>query len=64
VLAEDIDELHPDRIAERLCHLGHPLGLGALDVGVDHRLAAGLAGGALGLRGELQIDSHQSTYID
>ena len=36
----------------------------ALDVGIDDRLAARLAGGALGLGRELQIDSHlfTSTY--
>jgi hypothetical protein len=36
----------------------------ALYVGVDDRVATGLPGGALLLRGELQIDSHLSTYID
>ena len=53
-----------DRVAERLGDLGHALGLGALDVGVDDRLAARLAGGALRLGGKLQIDRHRSIYID
>ena len=47
-----------------LATVGHALGLLALDVRVDDRLAAGLAGGALLLRGQLQIDSHLFTYID
>jgi hypothetical protein len=64
VLAEDVDELDPHRVAERLGDARHPLRLLALDVGVDDRLAAGLAGGSLLLRGQLQIDSHQYTYID
>ena len=41
-----------------------PLGLLALDVGIDDRLAARLAGGALLLGRELQIDGHLSIYID
>ena len=49
---------------ERLGDLGHALGLLALDVGVDDRLAARLAGGALGLGHELQIDGHLFTNID
>jgi hypothetical protein len=36
----------------------------ALDVGVDDRLAAALARGALLLGDELQIDGHLYTYID
>ena len=47
VLSQHVDELHPHRIAERLCDLGHPLGVLALDVGIDDGLAAGLALGAL-----------------
>ena len=43
VLAQHVDELQPDRVAERLGDLGHALGLLALDVGVDDRLAARLA---------------------
>ena len=34
------------------------------DVGIGDGLAARLAGGALPLRGQLQIDRHQSMYID
>ena len=64
VLAQDVDELQPDRVAERLGDLGHALGLLALDVGVDDRLAARLAGGALGLGHELQIDGHLFTNTD
>ena len=62
VLAQHVDELQPDRVAERLGDLGHALGLLALDVGVDDRLAARLAGRALGLRRELQIDGHLFKY--
>ena len=36
----------------------------AFDVGIDNRLAARLTDGALGLRSQLQIDSHRSTYTD
>ena len=63
VLSQHVDELHPHRIAERLGDRRHPLGLASLDVGVDDRLTAGLALGTLLLRGQLQIDSHRSTYI-
>ena len=64
VLAQHVYQLQADRIAERLGDLGHARRLGALDVGVHDRLAASLAGRALLLRGELQIDGHQSIYID
>lgn len=36
VLSQDVDELEPYRVTERLCHLGHP-----------QRLVAQIAGGAL-----------------
>ncbi len=39
------------------------LGLRSLDVRIDDRLTAGVALRALLLRGQLQIDGHQSTYI-
>ena len=61
VLAQDVDELEPNRVAERLGDLGHPDRLLALDVGIDDRLAARLTRGALDLRCQLQIDSHLST---
>ena len=64
VLSQHVDQLHPHRIAERLGHLGHALGVLALDVGIDDWLTTGLAVGALGLRSKLQIDRHLSTYID
>jgi hypothetical protein len=64
VLAQDVDELQPDRVAQRLGDRGHALRLLALDVGIDDRFATGLAGGALGLGRQLQIDRHLSTYID
>ena len=64
VLSQHVDELHPDRVAERLGDLAIRSACGALDVGIDDGLAAGLAGGALLLRGKLQIDSHLCTYID
>ena len=64
VLSQHVDQLQADRVAERLGHGRHALGLGAVGVGVDDGLATGLAGGALGLGGELEIDRHRSTYID
>ena len=64
VLAQHVDELQADRVAERLGDLGHADRLLALDVGIDDRLAARLAGRALGLRRQLQIDGHRSTSID
>ena len=64
VLAQHVDELQADRVAERLRDLGHPHGLLALDVGIDDRLATRLAGRALLLGGQLQIDRHRSMYID
>jgi hypothetical protein len=60
VLAQNVDELQPHRVGDRLGELGHPLGLEALDVRVDDRLAATLAGGPLGLRGQLHVDGHRS----
>ena len=64
VLAQHVDELQPDRVAERLGDGGHAHRLVALDVGIDDGLAARLARRALRLRGELQIDSHLFTSID
>jgi arsenate reductase (thioredoxin) len=64
VLSKDVDELHSDRVAERLRYLSHPFALGPLDVGVGDRLAARLAGGALLLRDQLQIDCHLFEYIN
>ena len=64
VLSEHVDELEPDRVAERLGDRRHTLGLVSLDIGVDDRLAARLAGRALLLGSELQIDGHQCTFID
>ena len=45
VLAEHVDELHTNRIAEGLRDLRHPLGLVTFDVRVDHRLAARFSDG-------------------
>ena len=64
VPAEHVHELHPDRVAERLRHSRHPLGLRPLDIGIDDRLAAWLAHGPLLLGRELQIDGHLFTYIN
>ena len=64
VLAQHVDELQPDRVAERLGHRGHAERMLALDVGIHDRFAAALAGGAFGLRRQLQIDGHQSTCTD
>jgi hypothetical protein len=64
VLSEHVDELEANRVAECLGDLGHADGVLAFDVGIDDRLAAPLAGRALGLRRQLQIDSHRSASID
>jgi hypothetical protein len=64
VTAQHVDELEPHGVAEGLGDRGHPLGVVALHVGVHDGLAARLAGGPLGLRGQLQIDRHPYTYID
>ncbi len=63
MLAQDVDELEAYRVAERLGDASELLGLLALDVGVDDGFAAALAGGALLLGREFQIDAHQYTYI-
>ena len=55
---------NPTAVAERLGDRGQPVGLRPLHVGVGERLAARLAGGALLLRVQLQIDRHRSTSID
>ena len=54
---------NPTAVAERLGDRRHALCLLALHVGVDDRLTTGIARRALGLRSELQIDGHLSTYI-
>src|ERR1019366_10003506 len=64
VLAQHIDELQANRIAERLSDLRDPLRLVALDIGVDDGFAARLPSRPLGFRRELQIDVHQSQDID
>ena len=64
VLAQHVDQLQADRVAQGLGHAGHPLGLDPVGVGVDDGLAAGLAGRALLLRAELEIDRHRSTFTD
>jgi len=64
VLSQHVDQLEPDRVAKRLGDGGHPLGLLTLDVGVDDGFAARLAGRALRLRSQLQIDGHRCTSID
>ena len=58
VLAQDVDKLQADRVAERLGDLGHPHGLITLHVGIHDRLAAALAGGTLDLRGQFKFNSH------
>jgi hypothetical protein len=64
VLSQHVDELEANGVAQRLRDRRHALGLLALYVWIDDRLAAGLARGALLLGDELQIDGHQCTYID
>ena len=56
VLAQDVDELQADGSPSALATSAIRGRVLALDVGVDDRLAAGLAGGALLLGGKLQID--------
>ena len=64
VLAQHVDELQSDRIAERLGHLGHPDRMLAIDVRVDDRLTTRLARGSLLLRGQFEIDRHRFTMTD
>ncbi len=67
VPSKDVDELHPNRVAQRFRNAGHPFGLLPLDVGVGDGVAADLALGTLLLRCELQgmrIDVDQYTSID
>jgi hypothetical protein len=64
VLSQHVYELETNRIAERLGDARHPLGLFGFDVGIDDRLTARLAGGALYLRGELHVDAHKLMNID
>ena len=67
VLAEYVDQLEADGVAERFGDLGDALGLRALHVRVDDRVAARPSGRALALGGEFQIDAHQlisNSYID
>src|SRR3954447_4595467 len=62
--SQDVDELHANRVAQRLGDGGGPLRLLAGDLRVHHRLATGLAGGPLLLGGQLEIDGHLYVYID
>ena len=64
VLAEHVHQLQADRISQRLGAGRHLLGPVTIDIGVDHRLAAGLPGTALLLGGQLQIDAHQYRDIN
>jgi hypothetical protein len=64
VLAQDVDELQPDRVTERLRNLRHPRGSVAIDIRVNDGLTTALPRGALRLRNELQIDTHQYMSID
>jgi hypothetical protein len=50
VLAQNVDELQPYWIAERLGDLRHSIGFVALNVGIDDRLTATLARQTLDLR--------------
>jgi hypothetical protein len=59
VLVENVDELHPRRITERLGDLGDPPGVVALDVGVHDQLT----GRPPGARLVLGVSS-RSTGID
>jgi glycerol uptake facilitator-like aquaporin len=63
VLAQHVDELQADRVAESLGDFGHPKRVITVDVGIDDGLATTLTGCSLSLGGQLQIDAHQSTYI-
>jgi hypothetical protein len=64
VLAENVHELKPNRVAQGLGDPSEPLCALALHVGIYDGRAAGLAGGALLLGRELKIDGHLSIYID
>src|SRR6202035_1708084 len=62
VLAQDVDQLQANGVAEGLCDRGHPRRVITRYVRVDDRLAAALAGSPLVLGGERQIDRHLYTY--
>ena len=67
VLAQYVDQLEADGVAEGFGDLGDALGLCTLDIRVDDRLAARATGRALALRSEFEIDAHQligNTFID
>src|SRR2546423_70011 len=64
MLAQDVDELQPHRVAERLGDLRHADRLLAVDIGVDDGLAARLTRCPLLLGHQFQIDSHRYTSID
>jgi hypothetical protein len=64
MVAEHVDQLEADRIAERLCDLGHPHRLFALEVRKHDGLATALARRALGLWSEFEIDSDLYTDTD
>ena len=63
VLAQDVDELQADWVAECLRNLGHAQGVVTVHVRVDDGLATALPGGALLLGRKFEIDDHQSIYI-
>ena len=64
VLAEHVDQLQADGVAQRLRYFGHADRLVALYVWVNDRLAARLAGGALGFRCKFKFNSHAYKPID
>jgi hypothetical protein len=64
VLAQHVDELEPDWVTQSLRDLRETQRVLALNVRIDDGVTAGFARRALRLRGQLDIDGHQSTYID
>ena len=59
--SQHVDELEPNRVAERLGDFGHSDRLLALDLGIHDRLAAALAGRPLALRSQFEWDGHTRT---
>jgi hypothetical protein len=64
VLAQHVHELQADGVAQRLRERRQARRALAVDVGIDHRLAARLPGRGLLLGDQLQIDRHRCTSIN
>ena len=64
VLSQHVDELQPDRVAERLGDRRHSIGVLALHIRIDDGFATALSWRALLLRRKLEVNGHKSMYIN